>query len=72
MKNSETSTYFSLQSKEGSTKFSLKLDYQENKISSFAEYYTEHLENMSSKNKFSTNFEITEIELELTMNMRLN
>ena len=45
----------SIQIKEDSTKFSSKLDTQENKISSFATSYDERLEKISSSNKVSTN-----------------
>ena len=58
--------------KNSSTKFSLKLDDQDNKISSFTASYIEHLDNMSANKKFSTNVEILIIELEETMNMGIN
>ena len=58
--------------KNSSTKFSLKLDDQDNKTSSFTASYNEHLDNMSANKKVSTNVEILIIELEATMNMGIN
>ena len=58
--------------KEDYTKFSLKLDDQENKISSFTASYNEHLDKMRANKKVSTKVEISIIDLEATMNMILN
>ena len=62
----------SLHTKEDSTKFSLKLDDRDNKISSFTASYNELLDNLSANNKSRTNIEILKTEPGATMNMRLN
>ena len=58
--------------KEDYTKFSLKLDDQDNKLSSFKASYNEHLKKMSANKTFSTKVEISIIEIEATINMILN
>ena len=58
--------------KEGSTKFSPKLDSQDKKISSFTTSYDKQLNKMITIDKSITNIEISKTELEATMNMRLD
>ena len=62
----------SIHIKEDSTKFSLKLDDQDNKLSSFKASYNEHLKKMSSNKKVKTKVELLIIKIEATMNMRFN
>ena len=62
----------SLHIKEDYTKFSPKLDAQDKKTSSFATSYDELFDKISSSNKVSTKIEIAKIELEATMNIRLD
>ena len=62
----------SLHIKEDSTKFSSKLDSQDNKKYFLKAYYNERLDIISINNKVSAKIEISRTKLKAAMNTRLN